>query len=160
MKKSIFISLLLAFSLTGCGASQTIHQFEQNPQKVCVAVHKDVREGVLKTIKSQFEAHNIQVTTLAANYNLSHGRYSPLLLSDKTNNCDAIVFYTANWNWDLALYMSFANIWATDKTMTHRLADAKYIGGKGFNFGKFINADEKIRELVDKVLVSGLKSGT
>ena len=66
------------------------------------------------------------------------------------NGCDAIVFYVANWGWDVSMYMRFANIWITDSTMDRKLANATYTAGTGF--GKFQNARKKILELVDRML--------
>jgi hypothetical protein len=58
--------------------------------------------------------------------------------------------YTANWRWDLALYMAFAEIivYAEGTKVGSAVYDSLHGGA---NMNKFINAEAKIRELVDEL---------
>lgn len=86
---------------------------------------------------------------IPATYSLKHSTYQPSVNTDDLVECDAIAFYVANWNWDLALYMTYANIWVTDAAMTQKIAQATYQTGHGLD--KFIDAEDKVFELVDQM---------
>jgi len=72
----------------------------------------------------------------------------PSGLFDGPGGCDAIVFYVANWRWDIAMHTYFASIWVTDTAMSETIAQATYQTAGGPD--KWINAREKVLELVDK----------
>jgi hypothetical protein len=58
--------------------------------------------------------------------------------------------YTANWSWDMALYLVYTeiNIYHQGEKIGGAVYDAK---GGSANLGKFINAEEKVNELVDEL---------
>lgn len=58
--------------------------------------------------------------------------------------------YTANWRWDLALYMAFADLRIFTNGKQAGQATYDSLSG-GANMSKFIKADEKIGELVDQL---------
>lgn len=60
--------------------------------------------------------------------------------------CPVSVTYTAQWRWDLALYMAYAEIrvFKAGQEDGRAIYDSTRGGG---NMGKFIDADSKIREL-------------
>jgi hypothetical protein len=64
--------------------------------------------------------------------------------------CPLTSTYTANWRWDLALYLAFADItiYAGGKKVGRAVYDS--LGGGG-NPAKFINAEKKLQELVDQL---------
>ena len=67
-----------------------------------------------------------------------------------TNRCPAVSTYTGLWSWDLALYLSYAEIVVYRNGM--RAGQAVYDSrGGGGNMKKFIKADEKITELVNEL---------
>lgn len=150
VKKALMAVLALAI-LNGCAARQEITQLEQAiPKSICIAKHEAVREGVVKALSSSFNRHGMEVSTIPANYVLKHREYAPEVAPKDVNGCEAVAFYTANWAWDLATYMAHANIWITDPGMQKKIAQASYTTGGGLD--KFINAEEKINELVDSML--------
>jgi hypothetical protein len=65
--------------------------------------------------------------------------------------------YTANWKWDMALYMSYAQITVYEKGKVIGKAVYDSTGGDA-NLGKFINAEDKVRELVG-ALFPALRNG-
>lgn len=71
--------------------------------------------------------------------------------------CPVTSTYTANWRWDLALYMAFADIkiYSNGKLAGHALYDA--LSG-GANMNKFIKGEEKIAELVDQLFPASAKT--
>ena len=66
------------------------------------------------------------------------------------SDCPLASTYTANWRWDLAMYMAFAEIkvYADGKEVGSAVYDS--LGGSA-NLNKFIKAEAKIDELVDEL---------
>lgn len=138
--------------LVGCASSQQVTKLQKPPRTVCIANHEAVREGVLDALQEGFHAHGANTKTIRAIYEKSHNQYNPRVFPDELQGCDALAFYVANWTWDIAMYMYFANIWVTDVAMTKKIAAATYQAGAGPS--KWINAREKILELVDEMYQS------
>lgn len=70
--------------------------------------------------------------------------------SSPPENYPYAMTYTANWAWDMALYLVYTeiNIYHQGEKIGGAVYDAK---GGGANMGKFINAEEKVNELVDEL---------
>lgn len=66
-----------------------------------------------------------------------------------TAACPQVVQYTANYRWDLALYLAYAEIKVYDQQKEVGLAryDAMRVAGPS----KFIKGEEKVRELVGQL---------
>lgn len=152
----VLTRLLIAASfvlVTGCAAKQTITEFQGNvPQSVCIANHQAVKEGVLHALEKGFQKNGTTTTVIQGNYVLEDNSWKPTINSAEAKNCDAIAFYVANWAWDLAMYMHFANVWITDQAGAQKLAQSIYQAGAGPS--KFIDAETKIIELVDEMYKS------
>jgi hypothetical protein len=144
----ITISAAMVATLAGCAAKQDITRFDTvKPEVVCIAEHKAVKEGVVTAMEEGFAKHNVKTRVIAANYVLKHQEYQTELPNADIAGCNAVAYYVANWHWDLALYMSYANIWVTDAQTNKKIAQASYRTGGGLD--KFIDAKEKIIELID-----------
>jgi hypothetical protein len=65
-------------------------------------------------------------------------------------DCPVTSTYTANWRWDLGLYMAFADIkvFRNGQQAGQAVYDAT---GGGASLNKFIRGDAKIVELVDQL---------
>tara|TARA_Y100000034_G_scaffold113632_1_gene148861 strand:+ start:84 stop:590 length:507 start_codon:yes stop_codon:yes gene_type:complete len=136
--------------LAGCAAKQDVSRFEaEKPKTVCIAEHQAVKEGVVTSLQTGFAKHNVQTRVIPANYVMKHQAYQTDISTANTNGYDAIAFYVANWHWDLALYMAYANIWVTNVDQSKTIAQASYRTGGGLD--KFIDANDKIIELVDSM---------
>jgi len=139
--------------LSGCAATQDISEFDKAPPKtVCIAKHEAVKEGVLDALEEGFYAHGTDTRVVRAVYEKKHSIWYPRIFPNELVGCDAVVFYVANWTWDITMYMYFANIWVTDTSMTEKIAQATYQTGGGPD--KWINARKKILELVDEMYES------
>lgn len=148
-----FILLIASALLSGCAAKQEISRFNGDiPSMICIAKHEAVKEGVLIALQDGLKKHGINSSVIQATYTEKHGQLTPNVDSENLNQCGAILFYTARWSWDLATYMSFANIWVTDPEMSKNVAQATYVSRHGLD--KFINARKKILELVDSMFES------
>lgn len=137
MKKVLVIfSVLLA---TGCATPiQSVKPVSEVHQgtELCIIENPDVRDGFISTYKAALWDKGVNVKMLPPHA--------------KKSDCKLTSTYTANWRWDLALYMSYAKIsvYRDDWLQGEALYDATASGG---NFGKFIDAEDKIREMVNNL---------
>jgi hypothetical protein len=138
--RTLFVALvaLLAAAASGCSIKQSVKpvDFSGQPMEVCILKNEDVRQGFLEAYTSALNAKNLQVKLLAQTASL--------------NECATTSTYTARWSWDLALYMKYAKIkvYRSAALVGEAVYDATWGGGR---LDKFINAENKIRELVNEL---------
>ncbi|WP_105188141.1 Sbal_3080 family lipoprotein [Pseudoalteromonas sp. T1lg48] len=151
MKNKLLITAFTATLLTGCAAKQEVTQYANHsaPKTVCIAKHDSVKDGFLDAMQEGFQSHDINTRVINATYEVKHHSFQPKVDPNTTQDCSALAFYTANWRWDLALYMAYANIWVTDTEQKDTLAQASYVTGGGLD--KFIDAREKVLELIEQM---------
>ena len=147
-------TVVLGVGLAGCSAKQEITRLQTTPQYVCIVKHEAVREGVLETIESNFASRGIRTTVVAGIYEKKHSMWEPRFYLEQVKQCDALLFYVANWSWDLATYMSFANIWMTSADGSRRTAQATYDASQVLGANKYIKASPKIQDLMNQLLGS------
>lgn len=123
--------------LTGCAIQQRVTPVTglASPE-ACIIENSAVRAGFSDELRSALTGKGYQVRMVAAD--------SP------TSVCPVSVTYVGRWSWDLALYMSYAEIkvYSAGQPAGEAVYDST---GGGANMGKFIDAGVKIRELVDKL---------
>ncbi|GAA0779637.1 MULTISPECIES: Sbal_3080 family lipoprotein [Pseudomonadati] len=136
--RSCFIVALSLLGLSACSIKQKIDPIEvTSSTEVCIVENKDVREGFLKEFEKVLQQKQI--------------KYRIVQELDAQNGCEWTSTYTANWAWDLALYMVYAEIkvFYQGKLDGEAIYDAR-MGGANMN--KFIDAEPKIRELVEQLI--------
>ncbi|MBS0545697.1 MAG: hypothetical protein JSR40_18400 [Proteobacteria bacterium] len=127
----------MMLSISGCAIQQKVKPVDPlADNQICIVERRDVKAGFLDTYKRALSAKGYAVTQLAPSASL--------------RACPVTSTYTANWRWDLALYMAYAEIrvFNDGKPAGEAIYDAK---GGGASFGKFIDAETKITELVDQL---------
>jgi len=135
-KRITLVAAVAAIS-SGCAIQQTVKPVERFADKtVCIVDNPAVREGFLVSYKQALEAKGYVAQKIASDASIIQ--------------CPITSTYTANWHWDLAMYMWYANIkvYNNGKPIGEVIYDAKRAG---LNTAKFINADTKIKELVDQL---------
>ena len=143
------LSLLLA----GCTTRQHVSRLETpKPQQVCIVQHNAVKAGILEALQEGLTKHGMRYQVVPGIYEIKHAMWQPRWNAEQVKSCDALIFYVANWSWDLAIYMRFANVWMTPIDGSKKLAQATYDAGGNIGPGKFIVAREKILELVDQMV--------
>jgi hypothetical protein len=148
MKNPQFILAATITLLSGCTTLQTVNKLEAGKvNTVCIAEHKEVRETVLETIEEGLSKHGVKYRVIPGSYVMKNNLWVPTFQIDQSAGCDAVLFYVANWNWDVTMYMKFANVWMATPDSKTRLGGASYDARASLN--KFINAHDKIIELVD-----------
>lgn len=137
MFKLIVTSFALLLT-TACTIIQTVEPSDLNRDAViCVVENPAVREGFLEELKKVLDSERIL-------YSIGDAQQA-------RDRCEWSLTYTANWRWDLALYMAYANI----KIYKNGVLDGEAVydsTGGGGNMGKFIDAETKIRELLNQLL--------
>jgi len=139
MKKIlIMFSVLL---VTGCSITQTVKPVEgiQRGTKLCVIENPDVRKNFINIYRELLQGKGLEVSMLPP--------------QAKKGDCEWTSTYSANWNWDLAMYMRYAKISIYHDDWLHGEALYDSTSGSG-NFGKFIDAEKKIGEMVDQLFPS------
>ncbi|MBW8893037.1 MAG: hypothetical protein JF617_13190 [Burkholderiales bacterium] len=109
-------------------------------KEVCIVENPDVRSGFIEAYTRSLTAKGYVVRKLPANASLVE--------------CRITSTYTANWRWDLAMYMAFAaiKVYNNAKPVGEAKYDAMHGGG---NMNKFIDAEKKIGELVNQLFPGG-----
>ena len=134
----IIASLLTMLAFTGCSIKQEVKPIKTEliKKEICIIKNEKIRDSFLQSYKNALESKNYKVTIL------------PDRSLDK--ECYLTSTYTANWRWDLALYLAYTKLSVFEKDTL--IAEAVYdaLNGSG-NMNKFINADEKIQELVNQL---------
>lgn len=139
MKGVIFIGAV-AIALSGCAIKQQVERAElSDDAMLCVIENKEVREGFLPELQSVLHEKGVKHSVVDAGYARSH--------------CEWTLTYVARWSWDLTIYMSYAEINVFKDGALDGRAVYDSTGG-GMNFSKFIDAEPKIRELVDELIQS------
>lgn len=126
---------LLSLIFVGCAIHQRVEPVSSlDSREICIVNNPNVREGFLAAYEGALMAKGFRTKLLDQ--------------GAAPDACPLTSTFTANWRWDLALYMAFADItiYSSGKRAGRAVYDS--LGGGG-NLGKFINAEEKVRELVD-----------
>jgi hypothetical protein len=148
---------IAALALSGCATpSQQVTHLTEKPASICVVRHDAVKIGVLTAITSELQSKGYKATAIQGSYTMQHNLWQPqwIIADSDAAQCDALLFYVANWRWDLATYMAFANIWMTDISGQKTIGQATYDASRSsFTTSKFINADSKIRELTNQLVM-------
>jgi hypothetical protein len=136
--KTIFLIATTALFLFGCTITQQVEQANiSNDAEICIIENDAVREGFLPELQNVLHEKGINHVVVDWNY--------------ANKNCEWTLTYTARWSWDLAMYMSYAEI----KVFKNGELDGEAIydsTGGGANTSKFIDAEPKIRELVEELM--------
>jgi hypothetical protein len=137
MKTNLAFVAICLVALSGCAIHQTVKPLDRfESRSVCIVENADVRPGFLEAYKGALAERGYKVKTLVPGSSLIE--------------CPITSTYTANWHWDLAMYMSFADItvYNNGKPAGKATYDSTHGGG---NMSKFIDAKKKITELVNQL---------
>ncbi|MES9881147.1 MAG: Sbal_3080 family lipoprotein [Sedimenticola sp.] len=136
-KKMLVMSCAILVA-SGCSITQNVEPAQLEKQtRLCIIENKDVREGFVREFQAVLSSKGIKHT----------------LVDERSVNkgCVWTATYVANWTWDLALYMSYAEIKVFHKGRLDGKAVYDSRWGAG-NMNKFIDAEPKIRELVNELM--------
>lgn len=144
MKKTSMVLLVSVLVLSACAIRQTAKPVERlEGRQICVLENPAVKNGFVQAYRTALERKGYEVRLLPS--------------TAVIDACPVTSTYRANWRWDLATYMAYAElrIYREGKPQGEVIYDA--MGGGG-NLNKFISAEKKITEMVDQLLPGGAGS--
>jgi hypothetical protein len=138
LKTRIKIAVLaVAAAAAGCAITQKVEPVKvAGISQVCLKKNPAVMmDGFLGELESQLKSKGMQVSVFDG---------------AKPAGCRHHVEYTANWRWDLAMYLVFAEIrvYESDLLVGQANYDARGGGGRMDKFGP---TNEKLRPLIDQL---------
>lgn len=141
MRIALAVSLLL--SVSGCSIKQNVTPAALNPvaaPEICMIPDSGLRAGFHTVYREQLMRKGFKVRETTPGADLGA--------------CALSTRYTANWAWDLAMYMVYADIrvFQDGRQVGQATYDAKWGGGR---LDKFIDAENKIIELTDQLFPQG-----
>jgi hypothetical protein len=128
-------------AVTGCAIHQTVKPVQQvEGRQVCIIQNPAVRPGFAEAYRRSLSAKGYAVRELPPNAAITE--------------CPVTSTYSARWQWDLALYMSYAElrVFSNGRPAGEALYDSQRGGA---NMSKFIEADKKVDELVNQLFPGG-----
>ncbi|HEY0063487.1 MAG TPA: Sbal_3080 family lipoprotein [Telluria sp.] len=139
LRISAAVAILL--SLSACAINQNVQPVAPfSAREICLIENPAVRAGVIEAYQRTLREKGYVVKRLPP--------------QSAVTECNVTTTYTANWQWDMAMYMSYAQIKVFRDG--YQVGEASYDArGGGGNMSKFIDADKKITELVNQLYPSG-----
>ncbi|MEP6504080.1 MAG: Sbal_3080 family lipoprotein [Betaproteobacteria bacterium] len=141
IKRLLPLACLPLVLLGGCAIHQTVHPLDAfADNQVCIINNPQVRPAVMASYRHVLADKGYTVRELPE--------------SAAITECKVTSTYRANWRWDLAMYMHYAEfrVFVDGKEKGVAIYDATRGGG---NLGKFIDADKKIAELINQLFPGG-----
>jgi hypothetical protein len=142
MNSRRIVAALLAAGLAGCAIHQDVKPVGAlGTRQICVVENPAVsQDGFLKVYKRSLEDKGFEVRQIAP--------------ASPVTACPVTTTYTANWKWDWALYMKYAaiNVYNNGQPAGEAVYDADANA-----LGRYIKAENKIRELVNQLFPGGAR---
>ena len=140
MLSRIMLSVLMLGLLGACSINKNVVALDQplKVQSVCIKKNPKVlmKEGFLPELESQLQSHGIKTSVYEG---------------DIPSGCPHTVEYTANWAWDLAMYLTYMRVEIRESGNV--IASAEYDARRGGgNMGKFGHTSEKMKPLIAEML--------
>jgi hypothetical protein len=138
MKPHPSLVALISIALVGCAIKQNVRPVERlEGKEVCIVENLAVKQaGFLATYQRVLTEKGYVVRVMPA--------------ASAVTVCPVTSTYTANWRWDLALYLAYADITVYSNGQQSGQAIYDSLRG-GFNLGKFVHGETKIVELVNQL---------
>ena len=134
---------LLALWLGGCSIVTVVEPLRQPISSACIHDNPDVwSKQFLPELQQQFARHGVQTQVFAG---------------ERPAGCVLVVEYTAEWTWDLAVYLEYADIRIDDLsgTFPKTLGRVTYNAREaGLRFDKFGRGSAKLDDLIDRLFAS------
>ena len=143
MRVAPLLILAAAVAASGCSIKQTVTPATLSAElvpEICMIPALNLRAGFTHTYQRELAAKGFSTRLM-----------SP---GSSPDRCALATTFTANWGWDLALYMKYADIrvYERGRQVGHAQYDSRWGGGR---LDKFISAENKIAELSQQLFPSG-----
>lgn len=139
----LLLATFALLALCGCSIKQNVTPatlVTPASNEICMIPAQGLREGFHNAYREQLQQKGFVIVEKAP--------------GSSTSSCALATAYTANWAWDLAMYMVYADIrvFQNGRQVGHANYDAKMGGGR---LDKFIDAENKIAELTHQLFPAG-----
>lgn len=136
--KRFFLFLLPTLTLlASCAINQSVSSASiPDDAMICIIEDIAVREGFL-----------IELTKVLDEKRITY----QIVDKHEALDCEWTMTYLGRWSWDLTIYLAYAEITIYRNRVQKGQAVYDASGGS-FNLSKFIDAEPKIRELVEELL--------
>lgn len=142
--KTIGLAIIPVLLLAGgCSIKQTVDAAKLSPEmkpEICMIAARGVRSGFTETYRSALQSKGFLVQELAP--------------GSSPSSCPLSTTYTGTWKWDMALYMSYAEMRVYQNARQVGVAIYDSRSGSG-RLDKFIDAETKLNELADQLFPTG-----
>lgn len=143
MKVRLLVFSVLLFALTGCSITKSVEPIKAPVSQVCVLDNPKV---LMKEFQPELQRQIEE-----------KGFPTKVYTGSRPDDCSHHLEYTANWYWDMAMYLTYAEM---------RVYDLRGLAGKAVydarrgsgRLDKFGRTAEKIRPLVDELFGSATKA--
>jgi hypothetical protein len=135
--KRILLGCLSLMLVAGCAINQKVQPVSAlSTKNACILDNDKVRPAFREAIVKAMSAKGFTMRVVPD--------------STAATECPVRVLYTANWTWDLAMYMRRAEIivYEGDRISGRATYDASAAGARP---DKFIEAETKVNELIDQL---------
>lgn len=134
MFKKLMLAAVAVVLVAGCAISQKVEPARLASRDICVVQNSKVRDTFRDAVAMNVREKGYNVKIAAEDATAA--------------DCPARIMYSANWTWDMAMYMRRAEliVFQGSGIAGRALYDATSGGGR---MDKFISADAKVKELVD-----------
>lgn len=137
------LALFILLALGGCSIKQNVTPatlVTPASNEICMIPAQGLRESFHNAYREQLQQKGFAIVEKTP--------------GSSTSSCPLATAYTANWAWDLAMYMVYADIrvFQNGRQVGHANYDAKMGGGR---LDKFIDAENKIAELTHQLFPAG-----
>lgn len=144
--RTLYIPCILAatFLVSGCSIKQTVKPAELSAEmtpEICLIPAEGLRAGFNTTYENVLKNKGFHTRQIAP--------------GSSPSSCPLSTTYVGTWSWDLALYMSYADIRVYQNGQQIGQAEYDSRRGGGRVIDKFINAEKKITELTNQLFPKG-----
>lgn len=136
------VYLVVGALLASCSITTEVRPVTVPIPFLCIQENPDVwSKEFLPELRSQLDRHQIKTDVFRS--------------QDPPSACSYVLKYTANWSWDLAVYLEFADVWILDVTgkypreVARATYDARY---GGLRIDKLGQTKTKLERLIDQLL--------
>lgn len=131
---------MLALVAAGCSIDTRVAPLQRPVSFACVRENPAVwSKQFLPELREQLARHGMQTEVFSGGV---------------PSNCAVVVAYTAEWNWDLAVYLEYADITVTDVggSFPREIGRVTYDARDGSaRLDKFGSGSEKLAAIVDRL---------
>lgn len=138
MQLRYICALVIGITLSACTISESVNPVKDTAvREVCIQNNSSVQMSAFEpTLKRLIEEQGVKTKSYSGN--------------TPPNDCSYTLTYTANWRWDLAIYLFYARIEVFNRGRSVGMVEYDARRG-GANMNKFGRTEAKLRPLIQRL---------